>query len=167
RNSQPVYGKFFHLVSSIYCEDMDQLIWAYDSLKTEEGIMIRVCSPEGYLHGKRDKNLIKVKEFMQDEAIIIGFEPERYGKNLKIVPEELWGQPKNRAGKLIVRGLENSPFEGLEFKVGSGLSHEQREEIYDNYHDNWDNRIITFKYLRGGTKTLPRHPVFLGFREDI
>ena len=117
--------------------------------------MIRVCSQEGYLYGKRDKNLIKVKGFMQDEALVIGFEPEKYGKNLKTVPEEL-----------IVKGLENSLFEGLEFKVGSGLTHEQREEIYDNFEDLWYNKIITFKYLRGGTKIKPRHPVFLGLRED-
>ncbi len=55
----------------------------------------------------------------------------------------------------------------MEFKVGSGLTHEQREEIYDNFQDCWYNKIITFKYLPSGTKNKPRHSVFLGLREDI
>ena len=132
--------------------------------------MLRVIHNDldnGYHEDKRDPNLIKVKPFQQSEAIIIGFEEEKYGKNLKTVPEHLWGTTKGRAGKLKVHGLANTPFSDKEWSIGSGLTHEQRQDIYDNFEENWNNKIITFKYLESGTKNKPRHPVFLGFREDL
>ena len=103
-----------------------------------EGVVVR--DPNAAYISKRSDKALKVKNFEDDECEVIGYSEGR-------------GKYEGVVGALECR-LEN----GVEFKVGSGLSDAQRKnppEIGD---------LITFKY-QGLTKyKKPRFPVFLRLR---
>jgi len=51
------------------------------------------------------------------------------------------------------------------FKVGSGFTDEQRNEVWVNA-SKYIGATITFKYFPHGVKDKPRSPIFKGFRVD-
>jgi hypothetical protein len=57
--------------------------------------------------------------------------------------------------------------EGLEFNVGGGpgLTQAMRQHFW-NVRNSLIGRTIKYRFLSVGVVTLPRHPQFLGFRED-
>jgi len=135
-----------------------------------EGVMLR--SPTGtYKFGRstvRDNILLKVKRFLDDEAELIDIWEKMSNQN----PEErdAFGNVKRSsaldgmipcgvAGTLIVRNKE-----GQEFGIGSGLNDYLRQEIWDN-KEQYIGKLVKYKYFPQGVKELPRHPVFLGFRD--
>ena len=73
-----------------------------------EGVVLR--DPNSYYEFKRSNGMLKVKEFHDDEATIIGYENGT-------------GKYKDVLGAVIVKGSN-----GAKFKVGSGFSDEQRKE---------------------------------------
>lgn len=139
-----------------------------------EGVMLR--DPGGtYKFGRstvRDNILLKVKRFADAEAELIDIQEKLSNQN----PETLdaFGHvkrshcaggmvPAGVAGTLVVRDAD-----GNVFGVGSGLDDELRQELWTN-RDMYIGRVVKYKYFEQGVKDLPRHPVFLGFRdpEDI
>jgi DNA ligase-1 len=138
--------------------------------KGYEGIMLR--DPMGtYKFGRstvNDNILLKVKRFEDDEAELIAIEEKMSNQN--VAEKDAFGRTKRSAslagmvgadttGTLIVRTLD-----GLEFGVGSGLNDEMREEIWNN-QEKYIGKLVKYKYFPQGIKELPRHPVFLGFRD--
>lgn len=139
-----------------------------------EGVMLR--SPMGtYKFGRstvRDNILLKLKRFEDAEAELISIEEKMSNQN----PEEydafghikrsasLDGMvPMNTTGTLIAKNKE-----GQIIRIGSGLNDLMREEIWNN-KEKYIGKLVKYKYFPQGVKDLPRHPVFLGFRdkEDI
>ena len=135
-----------------------------------EGVMLR--DPMGtYKFGRstvNDNILLKVKQFLDDEAELIEIQEKMSNQN----PEEkdAFGHTKRSAslegmvatgvaGTLIVKNKE-----GQIFGVGSGLNDELREEIWNN-KEQYIGKLVKYKYFPQGVKELPRHPVFLGFRD--
>jgi DNA ligase-1 len=135
-----------------------------------EGVMVR--DPMGtYKFGRstvNDNILLKVKQFLDDEAELIEIQEKMSNQN----PEEkdAFGHVKRSAslegmvatgvaGTLIVKNKE-----GQVFGVGSGLNDELREEIWNN-KEKYIGKLVKYKYFPQGVKELPRHPVFLGFRD--
>lgn len=135
-----------------------------------EGVMVR--DPMGtYKFGRstvNDNILLKVKRFLDDEAELIEIQEKMSNQN----PEEkdAFGHVKRSAslegmvatgvvGTLIVKNKE-----GQIFGVGSGLNDELREEIWNN-KEQYIGKLVKYKYFPQGVKELPRHPVFLGFRD--
>lgn len=135
-----------------------------------EGVMVR--DPNGtYKFGRstvRDNILLKVKRFLDDEAELIDIWEKMSNQN----PEErdAFGNVKRSsaldgmipcgvAGTLIVRNKE-----GQEFGIGSGLNDYLRQEIWEN-KEQYIGKLVKYKYFPQGVKELPRHPVFLGFRD--
>jgi DNA ligase-1 len=49
-------------------------------------------------------------------------------------------------------------------RIGSGLDDKMREDIWSN-KDSYIGKIVKYKYFSQGVKDLPRHPVFIGFRD--
>jgi DNA ligase 1 len=70
--------------------------------KKGEGIMLR--NPESYYENRRSKNLLKVKVFIDEEAVVTGTEKGS-------------GRCANMMGSIHCR-LKN----GIEFKIGSGFN---------------------------------------------
>lgn len=136
-----------------------------------EGLILR--RPDGvYKFGRSTVNeglLLKVKRFEDSEAVVVHFEEQMFNGN-EATTNEL-GRTKrssHKAGKvgketlgaLVVKDLRT----GVEFNVGTGMDDALRKEIWSN-RAKYSNRIIKYKYFAVGVKDLPRHPVFLGFRD--
>ena len=136
-----------------------------------EGVMLR--DPNGtYKFGRstvNDNILLKVKRFEDDEVELIAIEEKMSNQN--VAEKDAFGYvkrsasldgmvPMNTAGTLIVRNKD-----GLEFGIGSGLDDKTREELWNN-KEKYIGKLVKYKYFPQGVKELPRHPVFLGFRDE-
>ena len=106
-----------------------------------EGLMLR-RSHSTYRFG-RTEDLLKVKTFKDDEAIVYGHQP---GK----------GRHNGRMGALLCR-LRNN----VEFKIGTGFSDEQRNDPPDI------GSIVTFRYFEMTNAGVPRFPSYLRQRDDV
>lgn len=137
-----------------------------------EGLMLR--DPNGiYKFGRssvKENILLKVKEFMDDEAEIIAFREKMVNTNEGL--KDNFGRTKRSScqdglkpsGTLGGFILRNS--EGLEFSCGSGLNDALRDEIWKN-QSKYLGKLVKYKYMSKGIKELPRHPVFIGFRDEL
>lgn len=138
-----------------------------------EGVMLRsFLGP--YKFGRSSTNegiLLKLKRFDDGEALVIGVEEEMHNGNVATTSE--LGRTKrsshqaNKTGKgtmgaLVVRGI-GGPFDGVEFKVGTGFTAADRQRT------DWLGTIVKYKYFAVGVKDKPRHPVYAGDRmkEDM
>ena len=136
-----------------------------------EGLMLR--DPNGiYKFGRssvKENILLKVKEFMDDEAEIISFREKMINTNEGL--KDNFGRtkrsscqdglkPSGTLGGLILRNSE-----GLEFSCGSGLNDALRDEIWKN-KSKYLGKLVKYKYMSKGIKDLPRHTVFIGFRDE-
>lgn len=148
---------------------------AYEAAKVEEGyegIILR--SPEApYKYGRstvKEGYLLKVKRFEDSEAEIIGFEEEMYNGNEAEVNElgrtkrssaQAGKIGKNTLGAFHVRDVVS----GIEFSIGTGLTAADRQHFWDNRND-YSGKIVKYKFFAVGVKIAPRHPVFLGMRDE-
>ena len=136
-----------------------------------EGLMLR--DPNGiYKFGRssvKENILLKVKEFMDDEAEIISFREKMINTNEGL--KDNFGRtkrsscqdglkPSGTLGGLILRNSE-----GLEFSCGSGLNDALRDEVWKN-KSKYLGKLVKYKFMSKGRKDLPRHPVFMGFRDE-
>ena len=136
-----------------------------------EGVMLR--SPIGkYKQGRstlKEGILLKVKQFVDEEAKIIDFEEKMHNANEATVGE--LGQTKRSShqenmipcgtlGALVVHSEKWGTF-----KIGTGFNDAQRQEIWDN-RELYAEKLVKFKYFAVGIKTLPRFPTFVGFRHE-
>lgn len=126
--------------------------------------MGRSTVKEGYL--------LKLKRFMDAEAVVIGFE-ERM-ENLNEARTNELGRTSRSSHKENKRGrgdlgalLLRTP-EGVEFACGTGFVDAERAEIWAN-RDRILGSVAKYKFFPVGVKEAPRHPVFLGWRmkEDM
>ncbi len=105
-----------------------------------EGLMLHRGS--SLYKGKRTGDLLKVKQYQDEEAIVIG---HIAGK----------GKYKNHLGALLVRNQS-----GIQFKIGSGFTDLQRKNPPEI------GETITYQY-RGKTKnSVPRFATFLRVRKS-
>ncbi len=114
-----------------------------------EGTMLR--HPDSFYENKRSKYLLKVKDFLDDEVIIVDME---YGS----------GKYKDVMGNLIVKWAPeaNKTYTGT-FDVGSGFTDYQRE--------NWKRLFkkgtkLTIKYFELSGSGKPRFPIFQHIRHN-
>ena len=135
-----------------------------------EGLILR--SPDApYKRGRstvKEGYLLKLKRFVDDEAVVIGFE-ERLHNGNEATTNEL-GRTKRSShaagktgrgdlGALVVR------YGDVEFNIGTGFDDMERQRIWDN-RDTYLGTFAKFKYFPVGVKEAPRHPVFLGWRDE-
>lgn len=134
-----------------------------------EGTMLR--SLEGkYKQGRStmaEGILMKLKRFKDDEAKVIGFEELMRNENPATVGE--LGQTVRSSHKENLRkgntlGALVCEWKGQQFSIGTGFDDYTRDQIW-NHKSRYLNQMVKFKYLEVGVKDLPRHPVFLGWRQ--
>ena len=117
---------------------------------------------------------MKLKEFVDSEAKVIGFEEQLENTNEATIDELGHTKrsthqenmvPKGTLGKFIVEEIGDTAWRGQTFPVGTGegLTAELRQEIWDN-RDKYLGKIITYKYQSYGVLNLPRLPIWRGFR---
>lgn len=159
-----------------------------------EGSMIR--SPEGrYKFGRsteREGILLKVKQFEDDEATVVGVKEEQENQNTATVDN--LGRTKRstakdgKVGKGRLGALVCKMADGTEVDIGSGFTEAQRIELWKDVEtvqsmQRYDftgmtdavkpeviGRLVKFKHQPppGGRARgeAPRFPVFLGFRHE-
>jgi DNA ligase 1 len=168
-----VGGGIVKVVPHVYCATLLEVLdlesqW---TIQGYEGVMIRSLTGL-YKQGRstlKEEYLLKVKRFMDGEAIIIDAYEMMHNDNVAEVNElgrtkRSTKQENLRAAGVLggfnVRDVET----GVEFSVGSGFSAEQKKHLWIDRSD-MPGRIIKYKSLPVGVKDKPRHPIFLGFRD--
>lgn len=138
-----------------------------------EGGIIRTPG-SAYKFGRSGKKgpLLKLKRYIDYEAEVVGVIEEQHNGNEAQTNElgrtQRSSHADNKVGKgtlgaLVVKAL-NGPHEGVEFKVGTGFTASQREELWDD-HATLIGCVVKIKSFPVGTKDRPRHPVWLGWRD--
>lgn len=184
--ARETYGRYteggVRILPHVIVESEEHLL----ALETEllamgyEGLMIN--NPKaGYKHGRAGKTdwaLVKVKRFVDNEAIIIGatemmhndnvaFKDE-LGKTKRATLQENM-RPAGVLGSLRLRVL-NGTFTDVEFDC-SGFTADQRHELWQLYLSGGLVGLVgTFKHFEvTGAKDKPRQPVWKGLRarEDL
>jgi DNA ligase-1 len=135
-----------------------------------EGCIIRTAQSP-YKYGRssfREQYMIKVKQFVDDEAVVIGVNEEMHNANEPKISELGYRvrptlkanmQGKGTLGSLRVR----HPTFG-EFNIGTGFNAGDRIDLWSK-RESLLNRVVTFKYQPQGVKDAPRIPVFKAFRD--
>lgn len=140
-----------------------------------EGLILR--RPDGmYKHGRstlREGYLFKLKRYLQEEAVIVGYEPLYRNENYPELNALGYTQRSSAQngkvefpllGALIVNGNFQGQA-GVTFSIGTGFTLHEREFLWRN---RWDlvGKTVTYKFFPTGSKDRPRHPVFKSFRDN-
>lgn len=133
--------KHIRVLDQTICKSVEHLKEMLKSVESlgGEGLMLR--EPGSLYEEGRSNTLLKVKSFFDIEAEVTGYVP---GK----------GKYKGLTG-----GLECKLLNGVEFKVGSGLSDEERR------NPTLVGSLITIRYQELSKDGVPRFPVFVAKRD--
>lgn len=133
-----------------------------------EGIMLR--KPNGrYKCGRSTVSemlLVKIKPYLDSEAIVIGTEPlmhndneptlDNFG-NIKRASRQQHMVTKDTLGSIIARTEE-----GVVFKIGTGYTQKARAHLWESRYDIV-GKLVKYRHM-GLNKIAPRSPVFLSIR---
>jgi len=139
-----------------------------------EGVMLRSLDGK-YKFGRSTAKqgwLLKVKRFVDAEAVIVGFEELMHNENEAYINEQ--GHTKRsseKAGKVASGILGSyicqSPLWEGTFRVGCGsMKADERKARFDSFEQD-KGKTITFKHFPHGSKDKPRHAIFRYFRAPI
>lgn len=159
-------------------EDHDHLLAienSYLELGYEGAMLRKVRGPNSqYKFGRataKSGTLLKLKRFSDHEYKVVGFEERMHNGN-EAFTDEL-GRTKRSAHKENKVGRDDLGALVLEhpdgtFTCGTGFTDEMRRDIWAS-RDDYLGRWAKIKHFEIGVKTLPRFPVFLGWRslEDM
>ncbi len=168
------------LVEHIRVHSIDEL----DALEAawleagNEGVMLRAIDGR-YKEGRsseKEQILLKLKRFSDSEAVVTGTYELEHNSNESFVNElGRTARSSAQAGKVgldtlggfYVRGSAGQPFDGVEFKVGNGqgMTQELRKQLWAE-RESFVGRIMKVKYFPTGGKDRPRHPLWLGWRDE-
>jgi DNA ligase-1 len=149
-------------------------LYAHESQVLEDGFegLILRDTQAPYKFGRsttKQGYLLKLKRFIDAEAIVVGFEERQHNGNEATTNELGYTKRSSHAanksglgdlGALVVR------YNGIEFNIGTGFDAETRVDIWNN-RAHYIGQLAKFKYFPIGIKDKPRHPVFLGWRDSI
>ncbi len=164
-----------NLVKTVLISDMESLqIFEEDHVVIGyEGIIIRGLTQK-YKSGRsttREGALLKLKRFLDAEAVIVGFEELMHNANpaeldnlghTKHSSHKAGKVPMDTLGSLQVKNLSD----GLVFHIGTGFDFALRKKIWNNRKE-YLAQTVKYKYVKVGGYDLPRFPVFLGFRDPM
>lgn len=165
------------VVAHTHCfvSDMAALLGLEEAWLNEgyEGVMVR--HPEGpYKQGRsttREGFLLKLKRFVDAEAMIVGFEELMHNANeatLDALNNTVRSShkeglvPGDTLGALYVRDVVTD----VEFRLGTGFSAAQRQTIWQQ-RSELVGALVKYKHFEVGRKDKPRFPTFIGFRANI
>ena len=136
-----------------------------------EGAMLRKLDGK-YKQGRstfKEGYLLKLKRFLDDEAVVIGFEEKMSNTNVKEVDERGYTKRSSKKEGLVPANTLGSlqvDWNGVIFNIGSGFNDEQRQDIWDN-RSKYISKLVTFKYQELTSYGVPRFPVWKWFREEL
>lgn len=158
------------LVPQVVINNLEELV-AHEEQMLEagyEGLILRDPNAK-YKYGRSTANegiLLKLKRFVDAEAVVIGFEERMHNANEakknELGQTERSSHQANKIGRGDLGALRVRMGE-VEFNIGTGFDDAERKRVWEN-RDNLVGAIAKFKYFPVGVKDAPRHPVFLGWR---
>lgn len=152
-------------------EQLDVLEQQYIDVQGWEGVMLR--KPESiYKFGRstvREGILLKVKRFMDDEAIITDVIEQM--ENTNEAKKDAFGRTERSSAKdgMVPKGTLGALsciWNGIAFDIGTGFTQQQRDSLWAR-RPSLIGKKVTFKFQGTGTHGAPRFPVFLGIRHDL
>lgn len=166
--------KFIQMLPHELVEHADDLL-AYEAARVNEGyegVILR--KPDGhYKFGRstaKEGLLMKLKRFEDSEAVVLEVIEEMHNGNVAQTNElgrtKRSSHKENKVGKgrmgaLRVKDLHT----GVEFELGTGFTDEDKAWWWEQ-RDAAMHPIAKYKSFPVGVKTKPRHPVFLGIRDE-
>lgn len=140
-----------------------------------EGIMFR--SPDGlYKYGRsteREGILLKHKPVHDSDAVILSVFEQMQNNNTATVDALGFttrsSHAENRMGKGTLGGFTaRDVHTGVEFNVGifTGVTAEERKDLWSK-KESLVGKTFKYSSLSVGVKTRPRHPRFIGWRDQI
>lgn len=140
-----------------------------------EGVMLRTIQGENsrYKFGRataKSQTLLKVKRFTDSEFRVVGFQERMHNANVATTNAlghtERSSHKENLVGRGDLGALILETDEGQRFNCGSGFDDATRAEIWAQ-KDKYMGQLVKVKHFEVGVKTLPRFPIFLGFRDQL
>ena len=109
------------------------------------------------------------KRFLDSEAEIVGFVELMRNKNEATINKMGYMERSSHMENKVPGGCLGA-FQvkdityGYEFEIGTGFTEADRIAFWKQKRSLL-GRVVKYKYFPIGMKDLPRHPVFLGFRD--
>jgi DNA ligase len=135
-------SKYAFVVPQISVRDRAQMKQELQLVENLGGEGLIVRNPQALYLAGRSREILKVKDFADAEAVVVGQIPGR-GANL------------GRLGSLLVELAD-----GTRFKIGTGFKAEQRDNPPPI------GAVVTFKYYGFYQSGIPKFPSFLRLRYD-
>lgn len=166
--------KHVHLVQQKLIFRMSELL-EFEEICLEEGYEgVIIKDPNSpYKYGRstlKEAYMLKIKRYKDSEAKIISVEP-LFENNNEATRDELGKIKRSNAksgmvekqtlGSITVEDIKTK----VQFNIGTGFSEDLRKELWDHKED-LVGRLVKYKYFGYGQVDKPRHPVFLGFRDE-
>lgn len=138
-----------------------------------EGVMLRAwAGPNSmYKFGRgtaKACTLLKVKNFVDDDAEVIGVEELMHNGNEAVTNElghtERSSHKENLVGGDTLGALICRTPDGIVFKIGTGFDAAMRKWLWSI---NPVGMIVKYKHFPIGVKQAPRFPVFIGIRSPL
>ena len=170
----PQQKEFIQILSYDVVTNMEQLQdYESDCLAIGyEGVILR--DPDAmYKHGRstaKEGGLLKVKRFEDGEAGILAVEEQMHNGNEAKTNELGRTQrsshkenkvPMGTLGALVCKDVVT----GIQFNIGTGFTDEVRQQLWWS-RDRLIGQTIKYKSFKIGVKDAPRHPVYLGMRDE-
>ena len=170
----PQQKEFIQILSYDVVTNMEQLQdYESDCLAIGyEGVILR--DPDAmYKHGRstaKEGGLLKVKRFEDGEAGVLAVE-EQMHNGIEAKTNELGRTqrsshkenkvPMGTLGALVCKDVVS----GIQFNIGTGFTDEVRQQLWWS-RDRLIGQTIKYKSFKIGVKDAPRHPVYLGMRDE-
>ncbi len=127
-----------------YANNHTEIMEYYNGVRHSGGEGVIVKNTDGEYHCKRSRNWLKIKDQQTVDAPIVGL-------------EEGTGKYEGMLGAVIV------DLDGVDVRVGSGFSDEQRKDLW---FDQPIGQMIEIEYHEKTPDGSLRHPRFVRFRDD-
>lgn len=138
-----------------------------------EGVMLRKSRGpmSKYKCGRataKSCTLLKVKQFQDSEARIVGFEELHSNQNEATTDALGHTVRSNHQANMVPMGTLGAlvcvTADGVEFKIGSGFDAAMRQALWNSRFDLFDTHV-KYKHFPVGVLDAPRFPIFLGLRD--
>ncbi len=133
---------FVQMLEQQPCRGVDHLLQEMERILALEGEGLMLRQPGSRYEAGRSSSLLKVKRFLDGEAVVIGHEPGQ-------------GRHKGRMGALLCRLGD-----GKQFAIGTGFSDAERANPPP------PGSVVTFRYQEMTDAGVPRFPSWVGVRGD-
>lgn len=158
-------------VPSTVVNSAEELVqYEADLLKDDwEGVMIR-CPESPYKFGQstlREEWLLKLKRFLDDEAVVVGFEERLKNTNAAKTDEVGYAKRSSaKAGKVPAGDMGSLQCEWQGVRFDLGVPADRRADLWEERH-NLIGAKVTFQYQRKGPNGKPLLPTFKTIRPEI